>query len=85
MCGNNFYEFQKANTSYSVILPDSYAPLTLPMISHGYPAFIESESAEPASSSTAPVAIPNMVPRAFPESGSSFGSLTSYGKAGLAC
>ncbi|KAK6044435.1 hypothetical protein COOONC_18060 [Cooperia oncophora] len=84
MCANDFYEFQKPNTSYTVILPTTYAPLTLPTISHGYPAWLDSERATTASSNTVPVSIPMTVPRAFPENGS-FGSFGSYGKAGLAC
>ncbi|KAK5973055.1 hypothetical protein GCK32_020104 [Trichostrongylus colubriformis] len=83
MCANDFYEFQKPST-YTVILPTTYAPLTLPTISHGYPAWLDSESATTAttaSSNTVPVSIPTKMPRAFPETGS-FGS---YGRAGLAC
>ncbi|PIO77468.1 hypothetical protein TELCIR_00416 [Teladorsagia circumcincta] len=86
MCANDFYECQKANTSYTVILPLNYAPLNLPTISRGYPAWLDSEAPTTASSSsnTVPVTIPIKVPRAFPETGS-FGSFGSYGQAGLAC
>ncbi|VDO62553.1 unnamed protein product [Heligmosomoides polygyrus] len=83
MCANDMYECQKASSSYDVILPKTYAPLTLPRITINDDRIRQETEAMSISrpTTTVPISISKEVHRAFPESGS-FGS---YGKAGLAC
>ncbi|EYC29859.1 hypothetical protein Y032_0005g2301 [Ancylostoma ceylanicum] len=81
MCANDLYECQKANASYVVVLPTTYAPLTLPTTESSHEIERQAVSSSSSTSRTVSIPIPTEVHRAFPE----IGSFGSYGKAGLAC
>ncbi|KHJ98836.1 hypothetical protein OESDEN_01192 [Oesophagostomum dentatum] len=81
MCGNDMFECKKASTSYAVILPSSYAPLTILTTEASEDLQEMLPTPRATTQSTVPISISSEVQRAFPE----VGSFGSYGKAGLAC